>query len=106
MDALIVAFKQAGETLECSGISRMAGDAHVRWMEQYEAIEGHVNQIMETESKESWHEGFSLLSNVLIEAVNNYEVPGVVYHQYCPMVVAILLIRVEQIKNTYTPYSL
>lgn len=102
-DALIAAFQQAGETLKSIGIHRMEGDAHVRWMEQYEAIEGHVNQIMETESKESWHEGFSLLSNVLIEAVNNYEVPGVVYHQYCPMVDANWLSRVEQIKNPYSP---
>lgn len=102
-DAVRAAFQQAAKTLGSIGVHRMEGDAHIRWMEQYEAIEGHVNQIMETESKESLHEGFSLLSNVLIEAVNNYQVPGVVYHQYCPMVDKSWLSREEQIRNPYSP---
>jgi len=102
-DAVRAAFQQAAIELESIGMHRMEGDAHVRWMEQYEMIEGYVNQIMETESKESRHEGFSLLSNVLIEAVNNYQVQGVVYHQYCPMVDKSWLSRDEQIQNPYSP---
>ncbi|MFU8813294.1 MAG: efflux RND transporter periplasmic adaptor subunit [Balneolaceae bacterium] len=102
-EAVNKAFQQAAEKLGSIGMHRMEGDAHVRWMGQYEAIEGHLNQITETENMESRREGFSLLSQVLIEAVNNYAVPGVVYHQYCPMEDANWLSRNEQIQNPYAP---
>ncbi len=102
-DAVSEAFRQASEELEAIGMHRMGGDAHVRWMEQYEAIEGHLDQILESENLESRREDFALLSHVLIEAVNNYQIPGVVYHQYCPMVDASWLSRDEQIQNPYSP---
>ncbi|MFU8861713.1 MAG: efflux RND transporter periplasmic adaptor subunit [Cyclonatronaceae bacterium] len=103
MDAVTEAFQQASKKLEAIGMHRMGGDAHVRWMEQYEAIERHLNHILESENMESRHEGFALLSQVLVEAVNNYRVPGVVYHQYCPMEDASWLSRNEQIQNPYAP---
>jgi Cu(I)/Ag(I) efflux system membrane fusion protein len=102
-NAVSEAFQQAAEELELIGMHRMGGDAHVRWMGQYEAIEVHLNQILETENMERRHEGFALLSQVLIEAVNNYRIPGVVYHQYCPMVDASWLSSEEQIQNPYAP---
>jgi len=103
VDAVSEAFRQAVEELESIGLHRMQGDAHVRWMEQYEAIEGHLNHILETENMDSRREGFALLSHVLIEVVNNYQIPGVVYHQYCPMEDASWLSRDEQIENPYAP---
>ena len=102
-DGVSAAFQQVAEELESIGMHRMGGDAHVRWMEQYEAIEGHLNHILETENMDSRREGFALLSHVLIEAVNNYQIPGVVYHQYCPMEDASWLSRDEQIQNPYAP---
>lgn len=103
MDAVSEAFQQASEELESIGMHRMGGDAHVQWMEQYEAIEGHLNHILESENIESRREEFALLSHVLIEAVNNYQIPGVIYHQYCPMVDANWLSREEQIQNPFAP---
>lgn len=105
-DAVRPAFQQAAETLESIGMHRMDGDAHVHWMEQYEAIEEHVNQILETENIENLRESFALLSHVLIEAVNNYQIPGVVYHQFCPMVDKNWLSRDEQIENPYAPETM
>lgn len=103
MNTLSEAFQSAAEELESIGMHRMGGDAHVRWMEQYEAIERHLNQILESENMEGRHESFALLSNVLIDAVSNYQIPGVFYHQYCPMVDASWLSREEQIQNPYAP---
>ncbi|REL38993.1 efflux RND transporter periplasmic adaptor subunit [Rhodohalobacter sp. SW132] len=103
MDGVSTAFQQAAEELESIGLHRMQGDAHMRWMEQYEAIEGHLNHILEAEDMEVRREGFALLSHVLIEAVNNYGIPGMVYHQYCPMEDANWLSRDEQIENPYAP---
>jgi len=102
-NAVIEAFQQAIEELESIGLHRMQGDAHMRWMEQYEAIEGHLNHILEAGDLDGQRESFALLSHILIEAVNNYQVPGVVYHQYCPMEDASWLSRDEQIQNPYAP---
>ncbi|MEX0890357.1 MAG: DUF3347 domain-containing protein, partial [Balneolaceae bacterium] len=96
-------FQKAAEKLESIGMHRMGGDAHVRWMEQYEVIERHLNQILNTENMESQREHFMLLSEAFIEAVDNYRIPGVVYHQYCPMEDASWLSRDEQIQNPLTP---
>ncbi len=102
-DAVSEAFQQAYKKLESIGMHRMDGDAHMRWMEQYEAIDGHLSHIAEAGDMERLREGFSALSHVLIEAVRNYDIPGVYYHQYCPMVDANWLSREEQIQNPYAP---
>lgn len=103
MDGVSTAFQQSAEELESIGLHRMQGDAHMRWMEQYEAIEGHLNHILEAGDLDGQRESFALLSHILIEAVNNYQVPGIVYHQYCPMEDASWLSRDEQIQNPYAP---
>ena len=102
-DATAEAFRNAGEELESIGMHRMDGDAHMKWMQQYEAIEGHLNHILEAGDLDGQREGFAALSHIFIEAVKNYEIPGVVYHQYCPMEDAHWLSREEQIENPFAP---
>ncbi len=105
-DAAAEAFRDAGEELESIGMHRMDGDAHMRWMQQYEAIEGHLNHILEAGDLDGQREGFAALSHILIEAVKNYEIPGVVYHQYCPMEDAHWLSTEEEIENPYAPETM
>ena len=97
------AFQRTADELESVGLHRMQGDAHMRWMEQYEAIDGHLDHILEAGDIEGQREGFAQLSHVLIEVVHNYEIPGVRYHQYCPMVDEVWLSSEEEIANPYDP---
>jgi membrane fusion protein, copper/silver efflux system len=94
------------EELESIGMHRMDGDAHMKWMQQYEAIEEHLNHILEAGDLDGQRYGFAELSHILIEAVKNYEIPGVVYHQYCPMEEAHWLSTEEQIENPYAPETM
>ncbi len=100
------AFQHAADELESIGLHRMQGDAHMRWMDQYEAIAGHLDHILEAGDIDGQREGFAQLSHVLIEVVHNYEIPGVRYHQYCPMVDEIWLSSEEEIANPYDPSML
>lgn len=100
------AFERAADELESIGLHRMQGDAHMRWMDQYEAIDGHLDHILEAGDLEGQREGFAQLSHVLIEVVHNYEIPGVIYHQYCPMVDEAWLSSEEEIANPYDPSML
>ncbi len=97
------AFERTAEELEAVGLHRMEGDAHMRWMDQYEAIDGHLDHILEAGDIEELRQGFAQLSHVLIEVVRNYEIPGVHYHQYCPMVDEDWLSSEEEIANPYDP---
>ena len=94
------------EELESIGLHRMDGDAHMRWMDQYEAIEGHLEHILGANDLNGQREGFNELSHVLIQAVQNYEISGVVYHQFCPMEDADWLNREEEIQNPYDPENM
>ncbi len=105
-DAAKEAFQQAEEELESIGMHRMDGDAHMKWMQQYEAIEGHLEHILAADDLEGQREGFAALTHILIEAVKNYEIPGVVYHQYCPMEDAHWLSTEEVIENPYAPETM
>ncbi len=99
-------FSLMSDELESIGLHRMDGDAHMRWMDQYEAIEGHIEHILGADELEGQREGFNELSQVLIQAVQNYEISGVVYHQYCPMEDADWLNREEEIQNPYDPENM
>lgn len=105
-EAVREAFREMMNELEAIGLHRMQGDAHMRWMEHYETIEGHLQHIIGAESIDMQREGFSALSDVLIEAVNSYGIFGVIYHQYCPMVDANWLSDEESIQNPYAPDSM
>ncbi len=105
-DATGEAFRQTADELEAIGMHRMDGDAHVQWMEQYEAIDAHLNHILEADDLDGQREGFAALSHILIEAVNHYQIPGVVYHQYCPMVEESWLSSEEQIQNPFEPETM
>lgn len=100
------AFQRATDELESIGLHRMQGEAHMRWMDHYEAIDEDLDYILEAGDIERQREGFAQLSHVLIEAVHNYEIPGVRYHQYCPMVDEIWLSNEEEIANPYDPSML
>lgn len=100
-DAADRAFQQVAETLESIGLHRMEGDAHERWIVHYEAIESHTDQLLSADGQDGRKEQFARLSQVFIEAVKNYQIPGVIYQQYCPMEDASWLSRKEQIANPY-----
>ncbi|MDG5768139.1 efflux RND transporter periplasmic adaptor subunit [Balneolales bacterium ANBcel1] len=100
------AFQRTADALESVGLHRMQGDAHMRWMDQHEAIEGHLEHILGADDIEGQREGFAMLSHILIEAVHNYEIPGLLYHQYCPMVDESWLSSEEEIANPYDPNML
>lgn len=100
------AFQRIADELESIGLHRMQGDAHMRWMEQYEAIDGHLDHILGAGDIEGQREGFAQLSDILIEVLHNYEIPGVRYHQYCPMVDANWISSKEKIANPYDPRML
>ncbi|MEX2602424.1 MAG: efflux RND transporter periplasmic adaptor subunit [Balneolaceae bacterium] len=106
VDAAAEAFQQAVTGLEAIGMHRMQGDAHIRWMEHYEAVEGHLNQILEADGLDGQRKAFASLSQTLIEAVKMYQIPGVVYHQYCPMEDKSWLSSEEQIQNPYAPETM
>lgn len=99
-------FQRAREELESIGLHRMQGDAHMRWMEQYETIENHLDHITGADDIEEQREGFRGLSDLMIEVINNYAIPGVIYHQYCPMEDASWLSTEEQIENPYAPETM
>jgi len=100
------AFQRAADELESIGLHRMQGDAHMRWMDQYDAIAGHLDHIQEAGDIEGQRGGFAQLSHVMIEVVHNYEIPGVRYHQYCPMVDEVWLSSEEEIANPYDPEAM
>lgn len=102
-DEVDEAFQRAAEELESIGRHRMDGDAHMKWMEQYEALEDHFEHIRTADELEEQREIFATMSHVLIEAVRNYEISGVVYHQHCPMADADWLNEQEDIQNPYMP---
>ncbi len=102
-EAVGTAFQQALNELQSIGLHRMQSDAHMLWMEHYETIENHLNHITGADNIEDQREGFRGLSDVLIEAINSYGIPGVIYHQYCPMEDASWLSSEEQIENPYAP---
>jgi membrane fusion protein, copper/silver efflux system len=105
-ESVRTAIQRMNNELESIGMHRMQGDAHMKWMEQYEAIGGHLGHILEAGETGEQREGFAQLSLVLIEVVHNYEIPGVVYHQYCPMEDASWLSTEEQIANPYDPEAM
>lgn len=105
-DAAADAFGRMQEELESIGLHRMDGDAHMHWMDQYEELESHLEHILDADAVDGQRDGFRGLSEVLIQAVQNYEISGVVYHQYCPMEDADWLNREEEIQNPYDPENM
>lgn len=112
------AMPQAVERMQArlseTGKHRNDGEAHMQWMDDYEALEESLEELAqlssrissEAEAAEGAHQAFSTLSDQLIEMVRRYNIPGVVYHQYCPMEDKNWLSSEEDIQNPYAPETM
>lgn len=100
------AFRQAQQALDAIGPHRMSGEAHMKWMETYREIEEALNQILASADLRMKRESFKQLSQGLINVVNTFQIPGVVYQQYCPMEDAHWLSRTEKIQNPLAPETM
>src|SRR5690625_85798 len=99
-------FHQMNGQLEGIGERRMQADAHVQWMEYHDAIGKILAEIRIEDNLAGMRADFVALSGLLIDAVYDYGIPGVIYHQYCPMEDASWLSRDDQIENPYSPETM
>src|SRR5690625_2598678 len=104
--ALPICFHQMNGQLEGIGERRMQADAHVQWMEYHDAIGKILAEIRIEDNLAGMRADFVALSGLLIDAVYDYGIPGVIYHQYCPMEDASWLSRDDQIENPYSPETM
>ncbi len=62
------------------------GRAHMYWMQELEALQGHGEAIVESDDIEVQRKQFSFLSNVLKDVLTAFGTEGdTVYVQFCPM---------------------
>ena len=67
-------------------MSLVKSDAHLYWMQQLEAIQGHNEKISSSKDIEEQRRQFDFLSQALINAVKVFGVPdNTLYVQHCPM---------------------
>lgn len=107
--ALAQAVEEVAAALEAIGKHRNEGDAHMQWMQDYEALAEQlsaVQRILGAEDLDRINQEFADLSDQLIEAVQRYGIEGVVYHQYCPMEDKNWLSSEEEIQNPYAPETM
>lgn len=82
----INASKKVNEKLSSIDMSLVKSDAHLYWMQQLEAIQGHNEKINSSKDIEEQRRQFDFLSQALINAVKVFGVPGdTLYVQHCPM---------------------
>jgi Cu(I)/Ag(I) efflux system membrane fusion protein len=106
---LAQAVEEVAAALEAIGEHRNEGDAHMQWMQDYEAIGEQLSAVQRTlgaEDLDRINQEFAALSDQLIEAVRRYGIEGVVYHQYCPMEDKNWLSSEEEIQNPYAPETM
>jgi Cu(I)/Ag(I) efflux system membrane fusion protein len=104
--ALAQALDETATALEAIGKHRNEGDAHMQWMQDYEALGEQISavqRILGAEDPDHINQEFAALSDQLIKAVRRYGIEGVVYHQYCPMEDKNWLSSEEEIQNPYAP---
>ena len=102
----INASKKVNEKLSSIDMSLVKSDAHLYWMQQLEAIQGHNEKINSSKDIEEQRRQFDFLSQALINAVKVFGVPGdTLYVQHCPMANnnegADWLSSEEEVRNPY-----
>ncbi len=104
------AFGEMKSNMERIGEHGLSGSGHSAWMQAYRDMNGHLNPMLETDDIEEMRTQFRFLSEILIRAVRQFGIDGVVYQQYCPMAFddegAYWISDEEQIMNPYLPESM
>lgn len=67
-------------------MSLVKDDAHIYWMEQFNAIKAHTEKIAGSMEIEEQRKQFDLLSQAIIKSVKSFGIAeGTLYVQHCPM---------------------
>ncbi|WP_445664472.1 efflux RND transporter periplasmic adaptor subunit [Fodinibius sp. AD559] len=66
-------------------MSVLETEIHDRWMEFLEVLNRQAEQIAGSNELDSQRKAFFLLSEVLVESIQEFGVDDVLYYQYCPM---------------------
>lgn len=110
LDVARAEFESFSSKLESIGEHGLSGDGHMAWMESYSEMSEHASFITSADDIDEAHSAFRQLSEELINAVQQFGVDVVVYHQYCPMAVdsdgANWLSKNENVQNPYTPETM
>jgi Cu(I)/Ag(I) efflux system membrane fusion protein len=61
------------------------GELHNQWMEFLEVIGNESETIKNTQDLKEQRNAFITLSDAMIRTIKNFEIPGVIYEQFCPM---------------------
>lgn len=101
--AAVEAFERFAGQLEAIGEHRMDGDAHMQWMQDYEALSEQIEALLDAGDIDERRDRFAGLSGVLIEALRHYGMDDELHVQYCPMEDAEWLSSEEQIRNPFMP---
>jgi Cu(I)/Ag(I) efflux system membrane fusion protein len=94
------------DALSAVDMSLLKGDAHLYWMDQFNAIKNHGELIQSSTEVETQRKQFEFLSDAIIRAVEAFGTIGNTYYvQYCPMANdnqgANWISSEEQIRNPY-----
>lgn len=66
-------------------MSLVKGEMHNQWMEFLETIGNQSESIKNTQDLKEQRDAFISLSDAMIQTVKTFEIPGVIYEQFCPM---------------------
>ena len=94
------------QKLKMPDMKLVKGDAHIFWMEQFDAMQAHVTKIGESTDVEEQRKQFGFLSEALINSLKAFGIKGTpLYVMHCPMAFgnqgADWLSNEEQIRNPY-----
>ncbi|MDP4222017.1 MAG: efflux RND transporter periplasmic adaptor subunit [Bacteroidota bacterium] len=100
------ASKSLKEELGRVDMKLLGGDAHMKWMEILNGLNKEAASIISESKIDSQRSAFSVLSNLMYEAVRTFGLMGkTVYYQFCPMfnngTGAYWLSEIKEIKNPY-----
>lgn len=87
-------------------MSLLEGDAHIKWMEQYNKMIGVLEDINGKGDLEALRKALAPISEALFESIRKFRIgDGKIYYQYCPMAFdnqgAYWLSEIEEINNPY-----
>ena len=94
------------QKLKMPDMKLVKGDAHIFWMEQFDAMQAHGTKIGESTDVEEQRKQFGFLSEALINSLKAFGMKGTpLYVMHCPMAFgnkgADWLSNEEQIRNPY-----
>ncbi|MDZ7720062.1 MAG: DUF3347 domain-containing protein [Balneolaceae bacterium] len=104
-DAASTAAQSLNTSLQNVEMSLLTGEVHIQWMDMLETIRNNNQAIANSDEIEQQRSAFIGLSMSLTESVRTFQVPGVVFEQFCPMANdgegATWLSDSEQVQNPY-----